>query len=165
VITLQIESHGEQLVARTFMRFADDVEVPRAALEEVADEMRRITKQQFETEGGHASGGWKPLTEMRREFKRRHGLDPHILRATNALMRSLTEKFASGAIERLSGDSLVFGSAVRYGIYHQSSQPRSVMPFRPPVALTAEDKRRIIKSVQAALISGQRQAHGPLWGA
>jgi phage gpG-like protein len=165
VITLQIESEGEQLVARTFMRFADDVETPRTALEEVADELRRITRQQFESEGGHGSGGWKPLTEARRIFKQRHNLDPHILRATNVLMRSLTEKFAAGAIERLSGDSLIYGSAVPYGIFHQSSQPRSKMPFRPPVALTTADKRRIVKLVQAQLISGQRRAHAPLWGA
>lgn len=165
MITLSIESHGEQIVARTFMRFADDVETPREALEAVAAEMRRITELNFETEGGHASGGWKSLSESRRLFKQRHGLDPRILRATGLLMHSLTEKFGSGHVERLSHDSLVFGSTVPYGIFHQSSQPRSKMPFRPPVALKPEDKRDLVKIVQRALIEGQRGAHPPLWGA
>lgn len=162
VLTLQIESYGETIVKRSLLRFAEDLENPRPGLEAVADLLRHDVEEQFDTEGGHASGGWQALSDKRVEEKARLGLDPRILRASGALMESLTRKFDSRHIERLSGASLTFGSNVLYGVYHQSSLPRTVIPFRPPIALTEEDKREMVKAMQAALAKGNR---GAVWGA
>lgn len=162
MLTLSIEGFGETLVRRSLMRFADDVEAPRAALEVAADILRKAVEEQFDTEGGHASGGWPPLSEARVAAKARLGLDPRILRASGALFESLTRKFDSQHIERLSGSSLTFGSTVYYGIYHQSSSPRTVIPFRPPIGLTEQDKRDMVKAMQRALVTGEREA---VWGA
>lgn len=159
--SLSITTEGEQVVNRVLMRFASNLATPRDALEEVGVIMRESVERQFETEGGYASGGWKPLTPAHVAYKARHGLDPHILRATDRLMASLTRKADSDHIERHEGDALIFGSRVPYGIFHQSSQPRTKIPFRPPVAITAEDKRKMVKRVQAALLRGVDKA---TWG-
>jgi phage gpG-like protein len=163
-ITLSIESYGEKVVERVLSRFADDLAVPTVALQAIAGIMREETEAQFDTEGEHASGGWKPLARSTLERKERLGLDHRILRATGRLFESLTQQAAPDHIERLSGDSLVFGSAVPYGIYHQSSRPRTRLPYRPPVALNAEAKKRIVKTAQRALVEGMRTANPPLWG-
>lgn len=162
MLTISISSYGEKIVERQLLRFTENLENPRPALELAADHLRQAVEEQFDTEGGHASGGWKPLSQGRVEEKARLGLDPRILRATGALHESLTRKFDSRHIERLSGTSLTFGSTVFYGIFHQSSAPRTVIPFRPPIALTEQDKREMVKSMQRALIKGNREA---VWGA
>lgn len=161
MLTLRIESYGETVVNRSLLRIAEHFEDPKPALEAVADLLRGDVEEQFDTEGGHASGGWKALSQKRIDEKARLGLDPRILRASGALYESLTRKFDPRHIERLSGSSLTFGSTVFYGIFHQSSEPRTVIPFRPPIALTEQDKRTMVKAMQRALVGGERQA---AWG-
>lgn len=148
------DDEGEVLLSRELMRFSDSMARPRLIFDVVADELREITHKQFDTEGRHASGGWKPLADSTVAYKRRRGLDPHILRATNRLMTSLTRKGDPEQILRPSSDSLVFGSTVHYGVFHQSSAPRKRLPFRPPLALTAADRREMVKRCQRAIIEG-----------
>lgn len=160
--TLSIHSYGETIVERKLSRFASNLEQPQHALEAIGAIMREAVQGQFESEGARASGGWAPLTQARIEYKAKYGLDPRILRATDRLFQSLTQKFDADHIERASGDSLVFGSDVPYGIFHQSTEPRTVIPYRPPVALTENDKRNMVKAVQRELLASvQKQT----WGA
>lgn len=158
---ISIISEGETIVERHLMRFASNLEHTAEALGEIGTVLRESTEKQFESEGGYASGGWKPLTAARVAYKRDHGLDPRTLRATDRLMTSLTRKFDPDHVERPSGDSLVFGSTVPYGIFHQSSRSRTIIPFRPPVAVTPEDKREMVKRVQMSLLAGVQKA---TWG-
>lgn len=162
MITLSIEAYGETLVRESLMRFAGSLEAPAHALEEVATLLRLDVEKQFDTEGGYASGGWKALSEGRVQQKAKLGLDPRILRATGALNESLTRKYHPEHIERLSGSSLTFGSTVFYGIFHQSSRPRTVIPFRPPIAFTDADKREMLKTLQRSLLGSTPKA---VWGA
>jgi phage gpG-like protein len=161
VLTLTIESYGETLVSRELLRFSDNLADPTNALSMVADLIRKDVEHNFETEGGNA-GGWPPLSERRVEEKARLGLDPRILRATGALMESLVNKFDPRHIEHLSPTSLTFGSTVFYGIFHQSSEPRTVIPFRPPIAFTEGDKREMVKVLQRAMLEVTPKA---TWGA
>lgn len=147
-----IQAFGETVIDRQLTRMAANVAMPIAAWEEVAAILREATERQFDTEGEYASGGWPELADSTVKFKARHGLDPHILRATDALMDSLVDKYDPQHIERLSPVSLTFGSRVSYGIYHASTQPRSRLPYRPPVALTEADKVAMIKGIQRSLL-------------
>lgn len=162
MFTLSIVADGETIVERRLLRFAENVEHPQAALEVVGDLLRESTQKQFDSEGGYASGGWKDLAQSTIDQKARLGLDPHILRATDRLMNSLVHKFDPDHIEQTSEDTLIFGSLVPYGIYAQSSQPRTKIPFRPPVAITEADKRTMVKRVQQALLG---EADKAVWGA
>ena len=134
-VTLHIQAFGENVVKRQLLRFAGDLEHPRQALEAAATIMREATEAQFDTEGGHASGGWPPLSAGRVKYKADHGLAPEILRATDRLKESLTRKFDPDhieLIEDLSGGRLTFGTRVSYGIYHASTAPRAPHPLPAP---------------------------------
>jgi phage gpG-like protein len=149
---LTVSAFGETIIDRELMRFRDNLVMPLAAWEVVGTILRAASERQFDTEGGYASGGWPALTDARVEVKAREGLRPEILQATGALKASLTEKFNAEHIEVPSVDSLVFGSRVPYGIYHASTAPRTIMPYRPPVALTETDKMLLVKELQRALL-------------
>jgi phage gpG-like protein len=45
---------------------------------------------------------------------------------------------------------------VPYGRFHQSSAPRTKIPYRPPVKLNERRKREIAKAMQRALVEGTR---------
>lgn len=156
MIQLTIESYGEQIVNRTLTRFEGEFENPRHTLEAIGMMLREAVEKQFDTEGRHASGGWPALAQSTKERKAQLGLDPHILRATDRLRQALIRKFDPEHVEHVAGDSLTFGATVPYGVYHQSSQPRKRLPYRPPVALSQEDKRSIVKTVQRQMIESAR---------
>jgi phage gpG-like protein len=59
-------------------------------------------------------------------------------------------------VEEVGPDRLVWGSRVPYGVYHQSSAPRTKIPYRPPVKLNERRKREIAKAMQRALVEGTR---------
>lgn len=150
---LTIEAFGETVIDRQLTRFAANLAVPEAAWMVIGTMLRAAAEHQFDTEGGYASGGWPKLSDSRVAEKQRLGLAPQILRATNALMESLTRKFDSEHIERpISRAAMVFGSKLGYGIYHASTRPRTKIPYRPPVAITERDKILLVKELQRALL-------------
>lgn len=149
--SIQIDAYGETLVHRELMRFSENLMHPQHALQVAANVLRVAAREQFDTHGA-ASGGWAALKAATLEQKRRHGYPPDILHATGALERSLVSKFDPRHVERLSGDSLTFGSAVTYGRFHATGTRK--MPRRPPLALSDAMKVRLVKDLQAALLGG-----------
>lgn len=152
-LRVTIDGTGGKLLDRELLAFAERLAVPVAGLQAAATIMRRASEEQFQTEGGHASGGWPELAAS--TVKERGSAHP-ILRVTDALFDSMTRKFDSRHIEKIdpSGESLRFGTTVPYAIYHGSTKPRSKIPYRPPLALSESDKVEIIKSMQAAIRGG-----------
>lgn len=77
---------------------------------------------------------------MRRKEKYAIQRSPYpILKFTGRLESSLTQAGSSDAISSIIGkNALILGTAVPYGIYHQSAAPRSKLPFRPFIFLGAE---------------------------
>jgi phage gpG-like protein len=159
-LSVEITAFGDTIVRRDLLRFAANLEVPIAALEIAGVVLREAVEQQFDTEGRHGSGGWKPLAASTVTEKAKKGLAPEILQATGRLKDSLTRRFDPEHVERLSPDSLTFGSLVPYGIFHQTGTSR--MPQRQPVALTEGDKVRLVKEMQAVLI-GRSPLAGSRW--
>lgn len=149
-VQVEILAFGDTIVRRDLMRFSANLAAPMAALEVAGVVLREAVEEQFDTEGHHASGGWAPLADSTVEQKARRGLRPEILQATGRLKESLTRRFDSEHIERLSPDHLTFGSLVPYGIFHHTGTRR--MPRREPVALTEGDKVRLVKEMQAVLL-------------
>lgn len=152
MLHVEIESFGETIVKRSLARFGSNLLDWHDALDGVAAIMRESTEAQFDSEGAYASGGWPPLALS--TIKKRHDDGHPILRVTDALHDSLTRKFDPMHVEEASRDALRFGSLVHYGVYHQSTRPRTKIPYRPPVALTRADKTRIVKHLQRAAVEG-----------
>lgn len=72
-------------------------------------------------------GGYK-------EYKQaRWGFVYPILKRTGRLMESITNAQSSESINQIESDkrTLVLGTRVPYGIYHQSNEARSKIPYRP----------------------------------
>jgi phage gpG-like protein len=173
-LSIHIEAFGETIVQRDLIRFGHNLVNLKPAMERIGSIMRGAVRDQYRSEGTHGSGGgtfaasasgttfgaggvvWPALAESTRRYKALHDLDPRILRATGDLYKSLTLKSDPLHIERASEDSLRFGSLVPYAIYHQSSKPRTKIPFRPPVGLSEGDKRAIVQAIQKRALEGVR---------
>jgi hypothetical protein len=70
------------------------------------------------------------MTKYQAEKKKKVGVDYPLLVRTGALSASLLGPNNKGSISKISALSLVFGTAIDYGIYHQSDEARSKIPLR-----------------------------------
>lgn len=69
-------------------------------------------------------GGYKEYKEAK------FGFAYPILKQTGRLEKSLTERSSPDHIERINIDEMEIGTAVEYGVYHQSDAPRRKIPLR-----------------------------------
>lgn len=151
---IEIDFHGER-VSREILRTGERAENAQPAFDAIGNRVLRITKLQYATRGTRGGTQWRKLKDTTKARKRRKGLDPRILRATLDLYRSVTNKGDPNMVYRVSDDSFTFGTKVGYLKYHQSKEPRYVLPRRPIFAFTPGDKRDIVKDLQRWIITGQ----------
>lgn len=78
-------------------------------------------------------GRYDDLTERYKKYKQKHfGFVYPILMATGRLAASITWPIGGESINFIvNKNTLVLGTEVEYGIYHQSDTPRNKMPYRP----------------------------------
>jgi phage gpG-like protein len=162
---------GEKIVTRRFVRFQAAALDMSGPLRQVAGILADSTRENFRTRGVSGGSKWRDLNER---YAARTGRAPgeRILRLTERLYgslvgaegatgaaRGLSGRFVPGGgehIEEVTPDSLRWGSSVPYGVYHQSSAPRTKIPYRPPVRLSERHKREVVKVLQRALVEGSR---------
>lgn len=124
--TITIELLGLQTALNAFSALEARTTSLRPLWEKFADEFYIQERQLFD------AAPWKPLTPAYAERKRRIFGDKPILRATDTLFHSLTQKGAEGSIYRVLDQEVEFGSSVPYGIFH--------VPTRNPLAEPDEDR-------------------------
>lgn len=155
---LRLEVFGDVQLSRDLLRWADNAEDMTPAFEAISDDFRVIERRQFDSEGAYASGGWAPLKPS--TVARRGGRAHPILRtpgdAGGRLRRSLTTKGARDAVRDITADSMTVGTRVPYAKYHQRGTKN--MAQRRPVELTAADRARWVKVIQAHLVAAERAA-------
>jgi phage gpG-like protein len=164
---IDVRVFGEMVIRRRLTRLASRMTDQREGFQQVVRILREATAENFRTRG--ASGGvrWPDLNE---EYAARtnRSVGERILRLTERLYgslvgaapgataaRGLSGRFIAGGadhIEEITRDSLRWGSRVEYGVYHQSSAPRKVIPYRPPVRLQERQKREIVRALQRAMM-------------
>lgn len=149
---LSLDIYGEEQIDRDLLRFSSYVGDPRPALLKIADDMRDQIAEQFESEGRRGSGGWEALKPATLAEKAARGLPPEILQATRKLMYSLTRK-GGDHIEEVTDDSLLVGSRIPYGRFHQRGTSR--MPARRPVDFTDLDRRSFVRILQRYITTGE----------
>jgi phage gpG-like protein len=150
-VRIDFDIFGEEQVSRELLRFSAHAGNAQPAFHKIAGDMREQIAEQFESEGGRGSGGWAPLAETTLAAKAARGLDPHILQATHSLMESLTST-GGDHIERVTDDSLLFGSSDPKGKFHQKGTTR--MPARKPVDFTELDRRSFVRTLQRYIVDG-----------
>lgn len=146
---------GDVQINRELLRVGANASDSAPAFASIADFWIDETKEQFATEGRHASGGWKPLQPATLERKRRNHLRPEILRATDRMMDSLTVKGDSDMILEISASELLFGSKVPYVGAHQRPKATSPLPQRRPVEFTETARRQTVKILQRWVLTGE----------
>lgn len=149
---IEFSVYGDVQLNRDILRVSGRAQNMAPAFARVLELWRHETAAQFESEGDHASGGWQPLAVATVESKQRQGLRPEILRATDALLRSLTTG-DENAIVRITPSELDYGTRLPYGRFHQRGTVR--MSQRRPVAFTEGARRATIKILQRYLITGE----------
>lgn len=152
---ISIEAFGETELSRELLRFVDRVDDMKPAFDAIHKRFIALEVEQFQTEGSAGpSGAWAPLSQGTIDAKVRAGLPANILQATGRLRDSLTKIDGADAVFRQDKDSAFFGSTVPYGVFHQSRQPRHVLPRRPPVDIPEISKKEWLKVLQGYIVKG-----------
>lgn len=145
---LELSVSGDKQFSREMLRWDTRATDMRPAFEEVANDFLEIERRQFDSQGGHGSGGWKPLSPDYLRRKVAAGHDPRILHRTLRLRKSLTMSTAD-SVRRITSDDMFVGTKVSYAGAHQRGGAH--LPQRRPVELTETDRRRWIKILQRYL--------------
>lgn len=94
----------------------------------IAKDFRKSRTAIFTLKGPGAYPDLSPKYKKRKE--RIMGSAYPILKFSGALADSVTNEGDGNNITRINADSMELGTAVSYGIYHQSDSPRSKIPLR-----------------------------------
>lgn len=152
---LIIDIKGDKQVDRKLMRISMKAGDVRPAFRVILDDIRKITKKQFGTEGKHRSGGWEPLKDSTIARKQAAQLDTRIMRATYKLMDSLITRMHPEGVQEIKPQEMVFGTKVDYAVHHQHGAPRANLPQRRLVEFNEPDKRRFMKTLQRYIVTGE----------
>jgi len=148
----RLEIAGEVQMDRGIARFADGVTDYRPIWAMVEDDFYALEKRQFESEGAEGGDSWQPLSPAYAEWKEAHYPGMPILERTGNLQQSLTNPADPDAVCIEERKALTVGTRVPYAIYHQSLEPRTVLPRRPEIMLTEGFKRTVMHHVQQYLM-------------
>jgi phage gpG-like protein len=161
---------GDVQIDRGIARFADAVSDYRGIWPVIEDDFYAQEKDQFKTEGEEGGEKWQALSPSYAGWKERHFPGKPILERTGNLMKSLTSGTDPNSIKIEGRKMLTLGTKLPYAIYHQSLQPRKVLPWRPEIKLTEAFARSVMHHIQTYLVqiasmSGFRTGLGPIQSA
>lgn len=151
------EVAGDKQLDREILRVGDRAVDAAPAFAAIADLWISETREQFNTQGRHGSGGWAPLSpatmmQKRGRFARGEIQHLEILRATDRLRDSLVDRGSDDMVLDIQPGSLTYGTKVPYAGFHQTGTRR--MPRRRPVELTERARVESVKIMQRFIIGG-----------
>lgn len=107
----------------------------RVAFTLIAKDWRKSNKSQFTLKG---TGQYPDLSLAYAIRKARTHPTAPIMVRSGRLRDSVSGSLNSDSIQVISKDSLIMGTRVEYGIYHQSDEPRKKIPLRKFLFIGAE---------------------------
>jgi len=127
VITTSYIIDNDRQFQRAIQNAVKRVSDLRLAWELISADWRKSNKTQFSLKG---SGLYPALSPDYAEQKAKKFPGKSILVATERLKKSVTQKTHPDHINVVVKSGFTFGTAVPYGIFHQSDSPRSKIPLR-----------------------------------
>lgn len=124
----------------------------KPALENVADDIMRVIRATFTSQGRRYGGSWEYLDRETVRDKAREGKDPRILIASQRLMDSWTKRDHDDQRLRVTTRSITLDSAVPYAEVHQEGDEEMGIPARPYIAFDRRDVDRWAKIVERDLL-------------
>jgi phage gpG-like protein len=156
--TLQV--FGVRETIGMFDRGATAAKNMRPALLLVREDMFRVTKVQFESQGRRGGGSWRGLTEAWALRKEVLGRDPRILYSQHKLIKSWTERSSRNMRSRVTKDRIDLQSSLVYAGVHQFGYSERNIPERPYIKFVRGDHERwtkiCMRHLQGAMIRGRR---------
>lgn len=148
---IQMSVEGELVVDRVLQGLEDRARDVSPAWPQVVTVFRQIVAKAFATEGGSTGAPWPALAPSTQAQRRRlgYGAAHPILQRTTQLQRALT--IGEGAYIATSPTSLRYildERNARISTYHQSRRPRTRLPRRAPVLLTADDRTALMHPIR-----------------
>ena len=120
----------------------------RIALGLIARDWFKSNKAQFSLQG---SGQYPPLSAKYAEAKRKSVGRKPILVRSGKLRDSMTDLGSADSIVKIGKTSMMLGTQVAHGIYHQSDQPRSKIPLRKFLFIGPEAPRSAPSAITGRL--------------
>jgi hypothetical protein len=142
VITLGLDVIGLERVYSALDGLTEGVSDLRPFWEKASEHRYEEERDLF------AEAPWKPLTPAYAKWKQKRFGDKPILRATDTLFRSLTQRDAEGSVYRIDDSGAEFGSSVFYGHYHVPTRdPMADPDVREYENLAGEYLRELVREV------------------
>lgn len=153
---IQLTVDGKEEFNRVFSRLDANFDDLSPIWPAVRDEFWKIQAEQFDSEGAKGgSGRWKALSKRYEKQKiKRYGAGKRILEATGDLRASLTGN-AAGSYYVADKKGVAVGTTIPYGIYHHRGEGK--LPKRAVISFSPEQRKRMMKVIQAALIAELRK--------
>jgi phage virion morphogenesis protein len=156
-VRLEVDAHGERIVARRLERFAENLTDARTSVwPRVVRILARATGRAFQAEASPMGEPWEALRPATIAAKQRKGQDLRKLRATRRLYASLLVDSHPDHIDQRDANELRWGTSVPYAGPHQGvRRTQARLPRRAFLGLGPEDRRALTKAVQAGLVRGE----------
>jgi len=155
LLALKFEVLGETQFNRAIegLKYVTDL---TKSFEGIAEDFWSTERSQFREEGEFEGNiQWDPLSGAYARWKSWAYPTKTILRLTDRMFKSLTQKGAPDSIFVIEGSVIVgrktmmIGTSVPYAIYHQLGTDK--MPARPPIRLTEAQKKRWVAILRDTL--------------
>lgn len=135
-IHMNIKNHAAFI--GTLQKAAKQVDDLRFPMGEISRDFYKSEKAIFQLS---SPGGYPDLAESTKKQKKRLGIPLYpILKRSGRLEASITGPGAEGSINIIGRKSLIIGTAISYGIFHNSDEPRSKIPQRKFVFIGPESR-------------------------
>ena len=116
-----------------------------------------IERELFDSEGATGeAGAWAPLTRAYAKWKAKRAPGKPILELTGQLKRSLTRPNAKFSTRRVTAEEMIVGTTDPKAVFHYRGTRKMVA--RPPVSLTAQQEKRLIKVLREGLLQEFRRS-------
>ncbi len=148
---IHFEMLGETVLARDLLAIGQRAVAAQPAWLAIIEAMQEDTGDQFDSEGGAQSGGWKPLAASTVLYKSIRKLRPEILRATDRMRNSLIGE-TSDTVKQVLPFEFSWGTDVEYTAFHQTGT--SKMPQRRVIDFTEAQRTKYVKILQRYIIEG-----------
>ncbi len=145
---------ADKSLERAIKKYSEEVNDFTFSLTETARVIKKFQTAHFTLKG---SGQYEELSEEYAEFKEDIvGIQP-ILVFNKRLKKAVIGRTQDSVLE-IGKKSLVVGEDTGYGIFHQSDEPRSIIPLRKFLFITDDIVEQIIKIMEAEKLSQAEDA-------
>jgi len=152
----EMEMFGARQASEHLLKGAAKSLNMRPTLWEIREDMFRVIRMTFQSQGRRYGGSWKELTPSWAERKAVIGGDPRILYFRRRLEPSWTRRGNPNMRSRVTRDKIELNSILPYAEVHQFGSEDGFTPPRPYIDFRPRDRQRWRDMVGRAVINAMK---------